>query len=76
MRPAKAIYINSFDGSMVLMKFSTIDSAGVDTYLAATEDTMIRAKTADQNIMLEKCFIRTFPFIILVLLIPWRQISI
>ena len=56
-RPAKAKYINSFDGSMVLIKFSTMDSAGVDIYLAATEDTMIRAKIADQMIMLEKCFI-------------------
>jgi len=38
-----------------------MDSAGADTYLAATEDTMIRAKTADQMMMLEKCFIKTFP---------------
>lgn len=69
MRPAKAKYINSFDGSIVFMNSSTMVSAGMDTYLAATEDTMIRAKTADQIIMLEKCFIRVFPFSLLVLII-------
>jgi hypothetical protein len=69
IRPAKAKYINSFEGSMVLMKLSTIVSAGMDTYLAATEDTMIRAKTADQITIVEKCFIMTFLLSILVLLI-------
>ncbi len=43
------------------MIFSTMDSAGADIYLAATEDTMIKAKTADQMIMLENCFMNTFP---------------
>jgi hypothetical protein len=60
MRPANARYINSLDGSIVLMKFSTMDSAGADIYLAATEDTMISAKTPDQMIMLENCFMKTF----------------
>ncbi len=69
MRPTKAKYINSFDGSIVLMKLSTIVSAGTEIYLAATEDTMMRAKTADPIIMLENCFIRTFPLSILVSLI-------
>ena len=69
MRPTKAKYINSFDGSIVLMKLSTMVSAGTDIYLAVTEDTIMRAKTADQIIMLENCFIRTFPLSIFVLLI-------
>ena len=46
-----------------------MDSAGVDIYLAATEDTMIKAKTADQMIMLENCFMKTFPFIMPVLFV-------
>ena len=61
IRPEKEKNINSFDGSMVLIKLSTRVSAEMDTYLAATEDTMSRAKTADQIIMREKCFIRNFP---------------
>ncbi|MBT8352750.1 MAG: hypothetical protein KJO26_16145 [Deltaproteobacteria bacterium] len=69
MRPKKAKYINSFDGSIVLMKFSTTVSAGMGTYLAATEDTMIKAKTDDQMIILEKCFIISFPMSVLVWLI-------
>jgi hypothetical protein len=69
MRPKKAKYINSFDGSIVLMKFSTTVSAGMGTYLAATEDTMIKAKTDDQIIILVKCFIISFPMSVLVCLI-------
>lgn len=69
MRPAKARYINSFEGSIVLMKLSTTVSAGTDIYLAATEDTMIKAKTADQIIMLENCFIKIIPLSMLLLLV-------
>ncbi len=57
MRPNNNKYINSFDGSIPAISLSTTDSGGMDTYLAATEDTMIRVKTADQIIMLLNCFI-------------------
>lgn len=46
-----------------------MDSAGADIYLAATEDTMIKAKTADQMIMLENCFMNTFPLGMFVLFV-------
>jgi hypothetical protein len=32
----------------------------MDTYLAAAEQTKIKAKTTDQNIILENSFMRTF----------------
>jgi hypothetical protein len=57
MRPRNNKYINSFDGSIPVIILSTTESGGMDTYLAATEDTMIRAKTADQVIMLLNSFI-------------------
>ena len=66
MTPNNNKYINSLDGSKLTMILSTTDSGGTDTNLAATEDTMIRAKTADQIIMLEKCFIRSFLTCILI----------
>ena len=42
------------------MILSTMESGGMDIYLAATEDTKIRAKTTDQIIIIEKCFITIF----------------
>ena len=42
------------------MILSTIESGGMEIYLAATEDTKIRAKTTDQMIIIEKCFIKNF----------------
>jgi hypothetical protein len=57
MRPSNNKYINSFDGSIPVIILSTTDSGGMDTYLATTEDTMIREKTADQIIILLNSFI-------------------
>ena len=53
-------YIASFGIADPLAILLTIESAGMDTYLAATEHTNIKAKTTDQNIILENSFIRTF----------------
>jgi len=57
MRPSNNKYINPFDGSIPAIILSTTDSGGMDTYLAATEDTMIKAKIADQVIMHLNSFI-------------------
>ena len=56
IRPKNNKYIYSLDGSKPSMILSTIESGGMDIYLAATEDTKIRAKTADQVIIIENCF--------------------
>jgi len=50
------------------MILSIIESGGMDIYLAATEDTKISAKTTDQNIIIEKCFIWIFQVTIFLLL--------
>jgi hypothetical protein len=58
VRPKNNKYRYSLDGSKPSMILSTIESGGMDIYLAATEDNKIRAKTTDQVIIIENCFIR------------------
>ena len=53
-------YIASFGIADPLAILLTIESAGMNTYLATTEDTNIKAKTTDQNIKLENSFMKTF----------------
>jgi hypothetical protein len=67
MRPKNNKYINSFDGSKLVIILSTTDSGGRDTYLPATEDTMTKAKIADQIIMILNSFIEAILIRILLL---------
>ena len=52
--------MNSGDGSKPSKILFAIESGGIDTYFAATEDTNTRVKTIDPIISFENDFIMTF----------------
>ena len=58
MRPTKIRGIKFGSEFTTLKILVTIESGGTITYLAATEDTRIKAKITDE-IIIEKCFIKS-----------------